>query len=149
MPIAYIGLGSNLGDREANCLRALDLLSGEQIFVTKRSSLYETKPWGPQDQPKFINMVVEVETDMEPKRLLERLKEIEKRLGRQDSYKWGPRVIDLDLLFYDDLVIETPELQVPHPLMHEREFVLRPLAEMAPDKVHPVLKKTIKELLQN
>ncbi len=149
MPTAYIGIGSNLGNREQNCLDAVKLLSNEKVIIRKRSSMHETEPWGIKDQPRFMNMVIEVETGLEPGKLLKILKNIETKMGRTSTYRWGPRIIDLDLLFYNDLVIDAPDLQVPHPLMHEREFVLRPLAEIAPDKAHPVLKKTIKELLQN
>lgn len=109
--------------------------------------MHETEPWGVKDQPRFINMAIEVETELDPPKLLEILKTIEGEIGRRESYKWGPRVIDLDILLYNDFVINTPELHIPHPHMHEREFVLRPLAEIAPDKIHPVLKKSVKELL--
>ena len=95
--------------------------------------MYETEPWGVTDQPKFINMVVRVGTDMEPSELLEVLKAIEKKMGRQDSPGWGPRLIDLDILLYGDLVIDEPDLKVPHPHMFERDFVLKPLSEIAPE----------------
>ncbi|HXX57310.1 MAG TPA: 2-amino-4-hydroxy-6-hydroxymethyldihydropteridine diphosphokinase [Thermodesulfovibrionales bacterium] len=148
MPIAYIGIGSNLGDREENCLRAIDRLSREGITVKKRSSLYETEPWGLKDQPKFINAAVEIETEREPEELLETLKKIENDFGKQaPSAKWGPRVIDLDILFYDDRIIHNTDLEVPHPHLHERDFVLKPLSEIAPQKIHPLLKKTLAELL--
>ncbi len=148
MPIVYLGIGSNLGNRKENCLNALRLLAAKSIGVAKQSSLYETRPWGVIDQPEFINMAAEIMTDMPPVDLLGVLKGIEKALGREDTGRWGPRTIDLDILFYDDLVLETPDLRIPHPLMHLREFVLRPLSEIAPDKVHPVLKKTVRELLE-
>ncbi|MCL4476074.1 MAG: 2-amino-4-hydroxy-6-hydroxymethyldihydropteridine diphosphokinase [Nitrospirae bacterium] len=147
MAVVHIGIGSNLGNRGENCLKALDLLSARGVIIRKRSSLHETEPWGVLDQPKFINMAAEGETALGPLKLLEVLKDIEAEAGRKESYRWGPRVIDLDILFYDDMVMDSPELKIPHPLMHEREFVLRPLAEIAPDKIHPVLKKTVKELL--
>ncbi|GAB4405766.1 MAG: 2-amino-4-hydroxy-6-hydroxymethyldihydropteridine diphosphokinase [Thermodesulfovibrionales bacterium] len=147
MAIAYIGVGSNLGNREDNCLKAIKLLSDKGITVRKQSSLYETEPWGVKDQPWFINTVIEIETAIEPEELLQMLKEVERDIGRVDTYRWGPRVIDLDILLYNDLVMDTPHLKIPHPLIHERDFVLRPLSEIAPDKTHPVLKKTIKELL--
>jgi 2-amino-4-hydroxy-6-hydroxymethyldihydropteridine diphosphokinase len=147
MRIAYIGIGSNLGNREENILQAVAFLSEAGIVIRERSSMHETEPWGMEDQPKFLNMVLEGETDQEPAMLLETLKRIERRIGREDTCRWGPRVIDLDILLYDDLVINEPSLQIPHPRMHERDFVLRPLSEIAPDKIHPVFKKSVRELL--
>ena len=147
MPIVHIGIGSNLGDREEHCRKALRLFSERGIHIRRRSSMYETEPWGEKDQPRFINMAIEGETGLGPAGLLEVLKIIEDEVGRVETFRWGPRVIDLDILLYDDLVMETPELKIPHPRMHEREFVLRPLAEIAPDKIHPLLKKTMRELL--
>jgi len=149
MSTVHIGIGSNLGDREQHCLKAIRLFSEKGVLVRRRSSVYETEPWGVKDQPRFVNMAIEGETALTPARLLEVLKMIEDEVGRVETYRWGPRVIDLDILLYDDLVMSTPELTIPHPRMHEREFVLRPLAEIAPDKTHPVLKKTVKELLSD
>ncbi|MBI4690283.1 MAG: 2-amino-4-hydroxy-6-hydroxymethyldihydropteridine diphosphokinase [Nitrospirae bacterium] len=147
MSIAYIGIGSNIGSRKENCEKAIRLLGKSGVTIVKQSSMYETEPWGVKDQPKFINMAIEVETDKEPKELLNILKKIEKEVGRTETVKWGPRVIDLDILLYDDLILKTPELEIPHPLMHERDFVLKPLSEIAPDKRHPVIGKTVKEML--
>ncbi len=146
MSTAFIGIGSNLGNREENCNKAIELLIDRGIKVSSRSSIIETEPWGVKVQPKFINMAVELETSVEPKELLKLLKKIESEMGRHTTVRWGPRIIDLDMLFYDDLIIRTPELEVPHPCIKDRDFVLRPLAEIAPDLVHPVLKKSIKEL---
>ncbi|MEE9524737.1 MAG: 2-amino-4-hydroxy-6-hydroxymethyldihydropteridine diphosphokinase [Thermodesulfovibrionales bacterium] len=129
----FIGIGSNLGNREDNCNNAIQQISKVGIEIIARSSMYETEPWGITDQPKFINMVVRVGTDMEPSELLEVLKAIEKKMGRQDSPGWGPRLIDLDILLYGDLVIDEPDLKVPHPHMFERDFVLKPLSEIAPE----------------
>jgi len=148
MAIAYIGIGSNLGNRQKNCLRAIELLQKKDIIVTKRSSLYETEPWGVKDQPRFINMAVEIDTSLKPKELLKILKNIEKELGREKSSKWGPRIIDLDILLFDDIILNKDNLKIPHPLMHERDFVLRPLCEIAPDIYHPLLKMRMHELMQ-
>lgn len=147
MHTVYLGIGSNLGSREENCNNAIKLLSEQNVKITSQSSMIETKPWGVEDQPDFINMAIEAETSLEPDQFLALLKTIEERMGRQPAGKWGPRIIDLDILLYDDLVLETDDFVIPHPEMGKREFVLRPLAEIAPDLVHPVLKKSIRELL--
>jgi 2-amino-4-hydroxy-6-hydroxymethyldihydropteridine diphosphokinase len=125
---AYVGLGANLGDREATIRRAAELLG-----ATRLSSLRETEPWGYADQPMFLNAVAELDTDLTPRALLERLLEIERELGRtREGPRFGPRSIDLDLLLYGDEVIDEPGLTVPHPRLHERLFVLEPLAELEP-----------------
>ncbi len=146
MSIVYIGIGSNLGDRRNNCLKAVEFLEAEGVKVLKRSSLYETEPWGVKDQPRFMNMAVEAETEMAPRQFLALLKEIEDRMGRARTIKWGPRTIDLDILLYDDMIISEPDLEIPHPLMHARDFVLEPLCEIAAQKVHPLFDRTIAEL---
>jgi 2-amino-4-hydroxy-6-hydroxymethyldihydropteridine diphosphokinase len=149
MSISYIGIGSNLGNRQENCFRAVEILEKRGIKVQKRSSLYETEPWGIKDQPRFINMVVQIETTLKPNDLLRVLKDIEREIGRQDSFHWGPRIIDLDILLFNALVLNEENLQIPHPYLHEREFVLRPLNEIAPDVIHPVFHMSIDKLTQN
>jgi 2-amino-4-hydroxy-6-hydroxymethyldihydropteridine diphosphokinase len=144
----HIGIGSNLGDREARCTGALENLRRRGVRVTKVSSQFETDPWGVPDQPKFINMAVEAETALSPDDLLTVLKEIEHEMGREETSRYGPRVIDLDILFYGNQVIESGRLRVPHPLLHLRDFVLLPLSEIAPDTVHPQLNKTVKCLYE-
>jgi len=146
--IAYIGIGSNLGNRQKNCLRAIELLEKRGIIVKKKSSMYETEPWGVKDQPQFINMALEVETELEPHELLRTLKDVEREVGRGVTFKWGPRIIDLDILLFNDLFLREDNLQIPHPLMHERDFVLKPLCEIAPERIHPLLKVSICDLLQ-
>ena len=142
----YIALGTNLGERLDNLRAAIDAL-GPDIHVLAKSHVYETPPWGYEDQPAFLNMVVKAETGLEPEPLLKYLKQIEAELGREKSIRWGPRLIDLDILFYDDLVLDTPPLIIPHPRLHERAFVLVPLADVAPEYVHPVLGEFVWELL--
>ena len=149
MAIAYIGIGSNLGDRHDNCRRAIELLKKSGLIVSKQSSMYETEPWGLIDQPAFVNMAIEIETELDPQGLLTLLKRIEKEMGRQETARWGPRIIDLDILIYDEIVLQNDALTIPHPLMHEREFVLGPLSEIAKDLLHPVLKKKISDLLRD
>jgi len=142
----FLALGTNLGDREANLRSAKELLA-PKIVVERESAIYVTPPWGYEDQPEFLNQVIRVRTYLRPLALLKVLKRIEKGMGRQETFRNGPRLIDLDILIYGQQVIQKKNLCIPHPRMHERAFVLVPLCEIAPDFVHPVLKETVQTLL--
>jgi 2-amino-4-hydroxy-6-hydroxymethyldihydropteridine diphosphokinase len=144
---AFLSLGSNLGDREAHLLEALDRLEAAGIHTLRRSSIYETEPQDLPNQPWFLNLVVNVETELFPRLLLARAQAIELGMGRRRMVSKGPRPIDIDILLFGNFVIRTRELQVPHPRMSERRFVLEPLNELAPDLPHPVTGKTIREML--
>ena len=148
---SYIGIGSNLGDRRKNIQLALKVLKEKKdIIVEKVSPFYETLPaGGPPHQGKFLNGVIEISTTLTPQELLKVLQGIEKALGRVRKERWGPRTIDLDILFYGDLIVNEEGLIIPHPLMHKREFVLKPLLRIAPNLIHPVLKESVKELLES
>ena len=143
--IIYLALGSNLGDRLDNLRSAVTALS-PQLEVKAKSHIYETPPWGYEDQPRFYNQVIKADTYLQPEPLLRHLKRLEVALGRQPNFQNGPRLIDLDLLLYDQLVLDTPALTLPHPRLHERGFVLLPLMDLAPEYIHPVLKKSVREL---
>jgi 2-amino-4-hydroxy-6-hydroxymethyldihydropteridine diphosphokinase len=141
----YLALGSNLGNRSANLKEATASLP-PQMEVKAKSDVYETAPWGYKDQAMFLNQVVRAETYLKPEQLLRHLKRLEVALGRKPTFEHGPRLIDIDILFYDDLVLFSPSLTIPHPHLHERGFVLVPLMDIAPDFEHPVKKKSIREL---
>lgn len=142
----FIALGSNLGDKKDNINEAIKRINDKGIKILKVSSIIETEPYGYKDQDKFLNAVCLVETDLSPHELLNVLLEIEREMGRVRTIKWGPRVIDLDIIFYDDLIINEANLIIPHPDAHNRTFVMGPLSEIEPDFIHPVLNKTVKEI---
>jgi 2-amino-4-hydroxy-6-hydroxymethyldihydropteridine diphosphokinase len=145
--IVYLALGTNLGDRPANLKQAIASLT-PQLEVKTKSQVYETPPWGFVDQPKFLNQVIKANTYLDPEPLLKHLKRLEVALGRKESFPNGPRLIDMDILFYDDLVVDKPSIVIPHPRLHERGFVLLPLLEIAPNLVHPVNKKSVREMAE-
>ena len=148
--IAYIGIGSNLGDKIHHCEKAISaILKIDRHKLLAKSSLFKTQPIGYTSQGWFVNGVIKIETDLEAPELLRTLKTIESQLGRTKTFRWGPRTIDLDILFFDDNEIHTEELQIPHPLIQDRQFVLIPMAEIDRNLIHPVFKKTVQELLNN
>ena len=147
IPKVYLGLGSNLGDRQAALERATERLSGLGIHILRQSSIWETEPQDLPGQPWFLNLVIEAETSLMPRQLLKRVQRVENSFGRKRSVSKGPRVIDIDILLYGDVVMLTPELEIPHPRMVVRRFVLEPLAELAPELRHPRTGRTVEEML--
>lgn len=144
----YLSLGSNEGDREQWLQRAIDAIGERCGTIAARSSVYETSAWGIEDQPGFLNMVLKVTSSLTPNEVLSEIQQIEMQLGRQRSVKWGQRTLDIDILLYDDEIIDDEDLVIPHPYLHQRRFTLEPLNEIAGGLVHPIWKKTISELLQ-
>jgi len=151
MPLAYLGIGSNQGNTSENLANAVRFLSLEAGKVVRQSSFYSSKPWGFESVNDFLNGALLVETDLSPENLLAAIKNIERRMGRQPrtSPSYSDRIIDIDILLYDNLVMDQPLLKIPHPLMHLRYFVLFPLAEIAPEAVHPVLNTSIAGMLSD
>jgi 2-amino-4-hydroxy-6-hydroxymethyldihydropteridine diphosphokinase len=143
----YIQLGSNLGDREGYLKQSQVMLIDKIGLIIKKSSIYESSPWGVENQGSFLNQVLLLETDVKPFDLLDRILNIEKEMGRVRIEKWGERIIDIDILFYNDEIIETNNLCIPHPYISKRRFVLSPLDEIAKNYIHPILQKTINKLL--
>lgn len=148
MHTVYLSTGSNLGNRENYLLQAEEAITELVGHIDARSSVIETAPWGKTDQPNFLNRVLRVKTKLPPLFLMETLLQIERDMGRNRHEKWGPRIIDLDILFFDNRIIDEEGLCVPHPHLHERDFVLKPMVEIAPDFMHPIMEKTVAELLQ-
>jgi 2-amino-4-hydroxy-6-hydroxymethyldihydropteridine diphosphokinase len=147
MKIIYLSLGSNVGDRETHLARARERLNSDGLRLLRASALYETEPRDVPDQPWFLNQVVEVESSLFPKQLLERTQKIERALGRIPTRPKGPRTIDIDILLYGDTILSTPGLEIPHERLPDRRFVLEPLAELAPDLRHPRTGLTVSEML--
>lgn len=142
----YLCLGSNIGNRATNLRDAITLLEKDVGKVAKKSHLYETQPWGKTDQDPFLNQVVMLNTSLEPRDLLDKISRAERELGRDRKEQWGPRVIDIDILFYGKRIIRDKGLEIPHPEIPNRGFVLAPLMEIAPEFEHPVFKKQIDEM---
>ena len=146
MANVFVGLGSNKGNRKKNILRAIEILKKNNRKILKISSICETKPYGYRKQRNFLNAVVKLKTALSPGNFLLLCKKIEKEIGRKKVFRWGPREIDIDILFFDKKVLKSRKLTIPHKDLHNREFVLTPLSEIAPNFVHPVLKKRIFEI---
>ncbi len=146
MERVYLLLGTNVGNLTENIMNAIDELSKNGIKILKKSKIYKTKPWGKTDQPDFLNMAVEVETSFSPQELLKTLKGIEQKLKRKTNEKWGPRIIDIDILFYGNHTINEPNLIIPHPYFFERNFAIIPMADIAPDFIPPAQNKSIKQV---
>lgn len=143
----YIAFGSNIGDRHEAVKDALELVEQSGMKIVKKSNIYETEPYGYVDQPIFINGAIEVETDLSCRQVLTTLLDIEKQIGRVRLFKWGPRIIDLDIILFNNEVYNEEDLKVPHPDMQNRDFVLKPLNDICPEYIHPILNKKISELL--
>ena len=142
----FLLLGSNLGDRHLLLKQAIACIEEEIEPIIKQSAVYETQSWGKEDSPDYLNQVILIQTELSAQIILQKILNIEWKIGRVREEKWGPRLIDIDILFYGDALINEPELQVPHPELHKRRFTLEPLAEIAPNLIHPILNKNILQL---
>jgi len=147
MNISFLLIGGNDGDRKANLAKALGNVEESGCRILRRSSLYETAPWGKANQNDFLNQAVEIQTSLDAPSLMDELLKIEEKMGRKRLEKYGSRIIDIDILFFNDAIIDSPRLIIPHPEIQNRRFVLAPMEEIAPDLVHPVLRKSIRDLL--
>lgn len=147
-PTIFLALGANVGDQEGQILKAIELMTPHITQITK-APFYHSKPMGVTDQPDFVNTAITGTTALAPEALLSFVKELEKKIGRIYRYRWGPREIDIDIIFYDDLIFKSSDLEIPHAHAHERDFVLRPIVDLDPTFVHPVLHKRVDELLSD
>ncbi|MFN9352485.1 MAG: 2-amino-4-hydroxy-6-hydroxymethyldihydropteridine diphosphokinase [Chitinophagales bacterium] len=147
MAVIHLLLGSNIGNRMKQLDKAREQIESKIGKIITKSRIYETQPWGENEQDEFLNQALEVNTKLKPKKVLEKIAEIEKLMEREDTYKWGPREIDIDILMYEDEMICEMDLTIPHPFLHERRFTLIPLSEIAPDLYHPIMGATILDLL--
>jgi len=145
--VIFLGLGTNVGNKKKNLDKAIRKLK-EKVSNIRVSKFYETEPWGYENQDKFLNAAVSGVTKLSPSELLQFVKQIEKEVGRVERFKWGPREIDIDILFYNDLMYEDSSLVIPHPFLHERKFVLEPLMDLDPNFIHPLFKQTISQLYE-
>jgi 2-amino-4-hydroxy-6-hydroxymethyldihydropteridine diphosphokinase len=147
MAIAYLSLGSNMGERERMLKTAVELLSKRSGDILDRSAVYETEPWGNKEQPVFLNQIISIDTPLSAEELLDEIHFVERQMGRiRNGKPFQPRYVDIDILLYDQLVLQSERLTIPHPLMHRRAFILVPLMEIAPGLMHPLLKRSVKEL---
>ncbi len=147
--IVYLSLGTNLGNKKENLKNAVLFLGKNHIKILKTSSVYKTEPIGYKNQPEFLNMVLKGKVDLSPENLLKIILKIEKKLGRKRKQQWGPRIIDIDILLFNNKIITNNNLTIPHPQMHKRNFVLVPLLEIESDLIHPVFKKKLKSYIKN